>query len=431
MKLTKLMVVATVLLLASQLLAQNMGGLTLVQKLAAKADATGQPQRLMPTAPPNHMRSFVWIAGGFTPGQPPTKPVNCNKNGFCPPSLAVAYGTDSVLGGNGGKGVVIAITDAFHYANAASDLNFFSHDMGILYNGDPDCTLQNGCFTQVDQNGGQNFCGPDRGWETETMLDIEWAHAMAPNAKIVLVEGCTNEDTDLAVAVQTAVNKMGANFVSNSWGEDEFPEETQEDASWVGLNVPLMFASGDGGAPGIYPCVSIYATCIGGTALTLDSNFHRTKETGWAGSGGGCSVYEPAVNYQTSNGVTLCESKRAAPDVSAVASPGTPVYIYDSGNGGYGRVGGTSAATPITAGVFAVVETARRGFGKVDFGQQIGNQLYRPYKGFGTPGSSYSYFYWDVLTGNNGHAAGPGYDLVTGLGVSYPVNMANRFFGLQ
>ena len=424
MKLTKLIVIAAVLLVACQLFAQSMGGITYVQKLAAKAEATGQLQKLMPTAPARHVRSMVMIGGGFTPGQPPTKPANCNKTGFCPPSLAIAYGTVNVLGGNGGAGVTIGITDAFHYANAEADLNFFSTDMGL-----PACTTQNGCFKQVDQNGGQNFCGSDSGWEVETMLDLEWAHAMAPNAKIVLVEGCTNEDSDLAVAVQTAVNLEGANFVSNSWGEDEFPEQIQEDASWQGLNVPLLFASGDTGAPAIYPCTSIYATCVGGTLISLDSNFHRTSETGWGGSGGGCSLYESAPAYQTGNGVSLCSPHRAAPDVSAIG--GSLVYIYDSGNGGYGRVTGTSLATPVVAGVLANVEAARRGFGKKDFGQIIGDQLYHPYKTFSTPGSNYTYFYYDVVTGNNGHAAGPGYDLVTGLGVSYPVDMANRFFGLQ
>ena len=129
----------------------------------------------------------------------------------------MAYGTNTVIGGNGGAGVTIAIVDAFHYANNEADLNFFSTDMGL-----PACTTENGCFKNVDQNGGQNFCGSDSGWEVETMLDLEWAHAMAPNAKIVLVEGCTNDDSDLATAVQTAAKVEGANFVSNSWGEDEF-----------------------------------------------------------------------------------------------------------------------------------------------------------------------------------------------------------------
>ena len=128
--------------------------------------------------------------------------------------------------------------------------------------------------------------------------------------------------------------------------------------------------------------------------------------------------------------MTLCSPNRAAPDIAAVASPGTPVYIYDSGNGGYGRVGGTSVATPVSAGVYAVIEAARVGFNKPRF-QNMSQQIYHPYKLYATPGSNYPYFYYDVTTGNNGHQAGPGYDLVTGLGVSYPVDMANPFFGLQ
>ena len=159
-------------------------------------------------------------------------------------------------------------------------------------------------------------------------------------------------------------------------------------------------------------------TCIGGTLITLDSNFHRTSETGWGGKRQAvCSAFESAPTYQTGNGVGLCSPHRAAPDVAAIG--GSLVYIYDSGNGGYGRVTGTSLATPLTAAVWANVEAARRSFGKADFPQIIGDQLYHPYKGFGTPGSNYTYFYFDVLTGNNGHTAGPGYDLANRSGCIY------------
>src|SRR5271157_5519256 len=251
MKLTKLIVIATVLLLACQLFAQ--APMTSVQKLAALAEATGQPQRLMPTAPANHFRSVSWVVGGFTPGQPQTKPVNCNKNGFCPPSLEIGYGTVNVVGGNGGAGITIAIVDAFHYAHAEADLNFFSTDMGL-----PACTTQNGCFKNTDQNGGQNFCGSNSGWELETMLDIEWAHAMAPNAKIVLVEGCDNSFDSLNTAVTTAVTKEGADFVSNSYGAAEFQGENGYDSVY-NIPHPLLYASGDGGGNQTkYPCASPY-----------------------------------------------------------------------------------------------------------------------------------------------------------------------------
>ncbi len=72
----------------------------------------------------------------------------------------------------------------------------------------------------------------------------------------------------------------------------------------------------------------------------------------------------------------------------------------------------------------------RRSFKKADF-QQMGAQLYHPYKLYNTAGSNYPYFYYDVTTGNNGHAAGVGFDLVIGLGVSNGVGMANPFFGLR
>jgi subtilase family serine protease len=426
MKLTKLIVIVTVLLLASQLFAQNVGGMTYVQKLAALAQSTGQPQRVMPTATPGHFRSFIWVAGGFTPGQPQTKPVNCNKTGtggFCPPALEIAYGTVNIVGGNGGAGTTIAIVDAYHYANVEADLNFFSTDMGL-----PACTTQNGCFKDVDENGGTNYCGSNSNWELETMLDVEWAHAMAPNAKIVLVEGCDNSFGSLNTAVTTAVTKMGANFVSNSYGAPEFSGENAYDSVY-NIPYPLLYASGDyGSSQTNYPCASPYVTCVGGTQLHLDSNFHRTSETGWSGSGGNCSPYEALPAYQSGNGVTLCSPHRATPDIAAIG--GSTVYIYDSGNGGYGTVTGTSLATPLTAAVFADVEAARRTFKKADF-QQMGAQLYNPYKLYGTAGSNYAYFYYDVLTGSNGHSAGPGFDLVTGLGVSNGAAMANPFFGLQ
>jgi subtilase family serine protease len=423
MKLAKVTVIATALLLGCQLLAQQ-GQLTSVQKVAAQAKVLGRALPIMPTAPPRHMRSFLWVGEQVTPyGKPPAPPSSCNKivNGhylFCPPSLEIAYGTPSILGANGGAGTVIAITDAFHYAAAESDLNFFSNDMGL-----PACTTGNGCFTQVDQNGGKNFCGSDSGWELETMLDIEWAHAMAPNAKIVLVEGCTNQDTDLNTAIKTAVTKFNADIVSNSWGEDEFPGETGEDANY-NLGKPLFFSSGDAGAPAIYPCQSPYATCIGGTNLQVDANFHRVTETGWTGSGGGCSLYEALPTYQSANGVTLCSPHRAAPDVSAVADPNTGVAVYDSGNGGYFRVGGTSVASPVAAAAYADVLTARVGFGKSRYNGQFDTAIYNAFTG------NYKYFYYDVVSGNNGHSAGPGYDLITGIGVPYWTAAANRFFGL-
>ena len=228
----------------------------------------------------------------------------------------------------------------------------FNTDMGL-----PPCTKASGCFTNVDQNGGQNFCGPNAGWELETMLDLEWAHAMAPGAKLVLVEGCTNSFANLATAVTTAVGM--ADIISNSYGSLEFGGETGLDPTF-NVNKPILFSSGDNGTPTSYPCASPYVTCVGGTTLNVNASFQRISETGWAGSGGGCSQFEAKPGYQSGNGITVCSSDRATPDIAAIADPAPELLVWDSGNGGYFLVGGTSLATPVMAGIFADDMQARR-----------------------------------------------------------------------
>ena len=163
----------------------------------------------------------------------------------------------------------------------------------------------------------------------------------------------------------------------------------------------------------------------------------RVSETGWNGSGGGCSVDEPAQVFQTSNGAGLCGAFRGAPDISAVGDPNTGVPVVDTGNFGYyfGVVGGTSLSTPVMAGILADVLAARIHFGKPEFGAFPGFQNYALYSAFKR---SPAYFYFDVISGNNsqgppspaGYSAGLGYDLVTGMGVLKGVGAANPFFGL-
>jgi subtilase family serine protease len=231
----------------------------------------------------------------------------------------------------------------------------------------------------------------------------------------------------MGAAVIWAYTSGGASIVSNSYGTDEFSGETGYDYIYSGSPVPLLFASGDGGAPGIYPCTSIYGTCVGGTSLYVNpATFVRTSEVGWAGSGGGCSTQEFLPSWQSGFDIpALCGGYRAYPDVAAIGDPDTGVWVYDSGEscGGYCGVGGTSLATPVTAALYANMFTARKSFGKAAFGF-MNPSLYT------AATNNYAYFYYDVLTGNNGFAAGPGYDLVTGLGVSKVPAMANRFFGL-
>jgi len=294
----------------------------------------------------------------------------------------------------------------------------------------PPCTKASGCFQDLDQNGNDatyTQCGSDSGWELETMLDLEYAHGIAPNAKLILVEGCTNYNSDLIPAEQTAIRLT--DVVSNSWGAGEWAGELGLDPFYFSPK-PLLFASGDDGAPAIYPCTSPNVSCIGGTSLQVDLvTLKRVNETGWPGSGGSCSLFEPAQVWQINNGVTLCYSFRAAPDISAIAADTSEVAVLDSSDGvshTYWRVWGTSLATPVMAGVVADLDTARttvlplflrkpklQGSAGAPF---LNTSLYLKYAG-APVGNPYKLYYYDVLTGNNGFAAGPGYDLVTGLGV--------------
>ncbi len=432
MNIRKLVLVATSLLLACQMgLAQN-GRMTAAQvrALTTLAQQSGRSLPLVPSALRGHTRPFVWMSGRLNNNaRPLTLPSFCNMPDtniggdifvFCPNALQITYQTNSISFANGGAGMVIGIVDAFHYgttesSQAAADLARFSSDMG----------LPAANFTDLNQDGtGAPYnCGSDSGWEVETMLDLEWAHAMAPNARLVLVEGCDNSFDNLNVAVTTAVGL--ADVVSNSYGSEEFDGQQAFDPVYAGPK-PILFSSGDEASPTSYPCSSPNVTCVGGTTLTPNlTTFARVSETGWSDSGGGCSAFEPATTYQTNNGVTLCGATRATPDIAADADPFSGVAVFDSGNGGYLLVGGTSLATPLMAGIFADIDAARVNapgpFHKPKLQGTAGSptldsSLYLKYAGHNT-GNPYAFYYFDVLIGNNGLPAGPGYDLVTGLGV--------------
>jgi len=399
---------------------------TPVAKIAKQAAATHKPLPIMPAVsiPAGSFRSHAWIAGPLAAPAPAAKalPAFCNITipGLghinCPNALRTAYSVPSIVGGNGGAGMTIAIIDAYHYAGAEYDLNYFSSVMNL-----PLCTSASGCFTQVNQEGGAPRAVSDSGWEGETMLDIEWAHAIAPNAKILLVEGDSAYFSDMLTALLYAIPQ--ADIVSNSYGASEGDGETDLDFVFSAAK-PILFSSGDNGAPTQYPCASPGVTCVGGTTLNVNpTTFQRVSETGWAGSGGGCSAYEPTPAFQAGIATTCETNARATPDVAAIADPATGVAVLDSGNGGWFLVGGTSLACPVTAALYANVMTARVSFGKTKFGN-MNQTLYNAFV------SNPSWFYYDVTSGNNGLPAGPGYDLVTGMGVSKASAMANRFFGL-
>lgn len=438
MKSLKLILIMAALLLAYQTgWAQSTAvpGVQSVPATAAAAQKLGKPLPLVPPSSivPGQSRPHVWVVrnmGKMSTVKPQSPPFSsAGTPPFIPSDLQTAYGINQIVGANGGAGITIAIVDAYHEPYADYNLSFFSSYFGL-----PQCTIANGCFRQLNQACGTtspSILASTMGWDLEINLDLQWAHSMAPNAKIVLVEADDNYDNNLFAAIQCAASQ--ADIVSNSWGGTEDSSQTYWDANYLAnLNVPILASSGDSGAPGIYPCTSPYVTCIGGTSLVLNSTSQRTSETGWSGSGGGCSTVEAGPYWQGGFGAICSPAARAVPDVAAIADPNTGVVVvmYDPSTGyiyGY-QVGGTSLASPVMAGIYADVMTARVHFGKSKFGF-MNTSLYKAGGAF-TGNGNYPYFYSDVISGNNGYLAEPGYDLVTGLGVSRGADMANRFFGL-
>jgi subtilase family serine protease len=314
---------------------------------------------------------------------------NPTPSGLSPASIKAAYGFPT--GNSAGAGKTIAIVDAYDDPRAESDLAVFSAQFGL-----PDCTTANGCFTKVNQNGGTSYPAADTGWGLEISLDIQWAHAIAPGAKILLVEASSNSFTNLLAAEDYA--KTHAQYVSNSWSGSESPGETGYDSHFIQSGVSFFASSGDNGLPAEYPSSSPNVISVGGTTLHFDGNGNFTGETGWAEGGGGCSVYETATSAQASfggYGQAGCGGRRATPDVALDADPNSGVSVYDSyGYGGWVIVGGTSAATPMwaarSADAGAIVNAAYVYAGSIPFR--------------------------DITSGNNGAPCLVGFDLCTGRG---------------
>src|SRR6266702_866926 len=269
-----------------------------------------------------------------------------SPTGLSPATIKSVYNFPTSL--TAGTGKTIAIVDAFDDPTAESDLAVFSSQYGL-----PACTTANGCFTKVNQTGGTSYPKSDSGWALEISLDIQWAHAIAPGAKILLVEATSNSFANLLAAEDYA--KANAQYVSNSWGASEFSGETAYDSHFVQTGVSFFVSSGDAGLPAEYPSASPNVLSVGGTTLQF-SGGNFTGETGWSGGGGGCSSYETATAAQSAFGQypqVGCGGKRATPDVSLDADPSSGVSVYDStryqGQSGWFTIGGTSASSPMWA----------------------------------------------------------------------------------
>jgi subtilase family protein len=290
----------------------------------------------------------------------------------------------------------IGIVDAYDNPNAAADLASYRAANGL-----PPCDANFPCFKKVDQRGGTDYPQPDSGWALEESLDVDMASAICPNCTVLLVEADDNTFENLAAAVDEAV-ALGANVVSNSYGGSEYNTELADLTSHYNHpGVVVTASTGDWGFGVSIPAAVPGVIAVGGTTLYASPGGRSWTETAWAGGGSGCSAYAPKPSWQSD---PSC-GKRSVADVAAVADPATPVAVYDTFDvPGWVAVGGTSASSPIIAGVYALA----------------GNTSSI------TP-DSYLYGHrrdlFDVTSGTNGFCgdgelctAGPGYDGPTGLG---------------
>ena len=299
-------------------------------------------------------------------------------SGLTPAQVAEAYGLNSISfqAGSGtvpgnGAGETIALIEAYHDPTLPSDLATF--DRAFNLPAPPNLIV-------ADQAGDVT----NEGWSIEESLDVEWAHALAPAATILVVEAQSQSRQSLINAVNAARHTPGVDVISMSWG---FPESANESTYNNIFTTPpghrgitFLAASGDSGAAGgpEWPSVTPSVVAVGGTTLNVSFSGRYESETAWVDSGGGLSRYEGEPGYQRSVQVT---GKRSTPDVAFDADPDTGVAVYQTFFGNHGSwevVGGTSLGTPAWAAIIAIVDQGRalEGAGSLDGATQTLPSLY-------------------------------------------------------
>lgn len=329
----------------------------------------------------------------------------CLPSGFTPSQIAAAYGLAPitfrspsgrpVMGD--GSGQTIAIVGAYHHPNLESDLAVFSQTFGLP---DPKLTVVNLAGDRTNA-----------AWASESALDVEWAHALAPGASILVVEAKSDTQSDLMDAVNIARATPGVVAVSMSWGLPESPSQRSLDSIFTTppghTGITFVAASGDGGASGgaVYPASSPNVLGVGGTTLTVDASGAYQSETTWPDGGTGLSRITAKPAYQR----TLQHSgQKSVPDVAFLSNPETGVQVYATPpgvtTGSWQVVAGTSLGTPAWAAIMAIVAQGRALDGKpsLDGASQTLSLLYN------LPSSSFNQVAADRRGGGANLAAGLG-----------------------
>lgn len=332
-----------------------------------------------------------------------------------------------------GAGQTIYLIAAYHDPNIAAELAAFNAKFGL-----PTCATQAipttttalaaasttaGCTLSVvytNSSGAMTATAPayNSGWATEIALDVQWAHATAPRARLVLIEAADASLNSLAGAVRRA-NALGPGIVSMSFGASEGSWISSYDSAFSGSRMSYVAATGDNGAGVSWPSSSAGVLAVGGTSLTWSGSGTRA-ETVWSGTGGGQSAYVARPSYQTTAISSLFSAtNRLVADVAFNANPYTGQYVAVQPQGGslsWISAGGTSLSTPQWAGLLAVTNALRARAGAAE----IGAPHAALYQRIAAVPGNYAAALMDVTSGNDGSCtlctARSGYDAPTGLG---------------
>jgi subtilase family serine protease len=282
----------------------------------------------------NIERAGATVYGPTTPAQ--------QVPGLHPADLQSAYQLPSTTAGSGQTiGIVVVGSDP----NLAADLAVYRSTFGL-----PACTSANGCLNIIT---GLLTSAANADWSHEASIDTDMASAVCPNCKLLVVEMATNTALNLALGDSLAVRR-GATVINNSFAIPEsasVPSETN--TAWSHPGIPIVAAAGDQAYGTVnWPAAATNVIAVGATTLTPNAATSRGwSETAWSGTASGCSGIAVKPAWQTD---TSC-SMRTVADIAAVGDPSTPVAVYDSyQDNGWVEMGGTSVATPIVAGVYAL-----------------------------------------------------------------------------
>jgi subtilase family serine protease len=340
--------------------------------------------------------------------------------GLTPQQIRHAYNVDKIwfkkkgrLFRGTGAGQTIAIVDAFDHPRITSDFKVFNREFGFpSYGADGKLLLQKKVApaSRADLTLAQPAVSND--WSAEIALDVEWAHVIAPRAKIILVEAQSASWDDGLQAVDFARHIPGVSVVSCSWGsrggelgkfQDFYDDYFTTPKGHIGANgkpggITFVVSSGDVGAVTSWPAVSKNVLSVGGTNLTVDAVGSWLGESAWIEGGGGPPEFS---------------NPNRSPSVAYNGDPESGVAVFNSmphgnGNTGWEQLGGTSAGAPQWAGLIAIANEGRTILGKPTLD---GQQDILPWIE-----TNPTIAFHDVVTGSNGFDATVGFDYATGIG---------------